>query len=154
MKPIKINNAENMEILNVILSKEHTPIAYQNKLDELMECKCFDTKEEAERFLSTEPIELELYYEKNHGLFAVESESVEIPGFTHSPYSGVPLIDPENDDPDNGITEYSAETITKKLNTYFLDSIIRTASDTSIDQDKKRQEIKDYIMKEIVGYLP
>ena len=154
MNPIKINNAENYESINVTLSRENTPIAFQNKLDELMECKCFDTVEEAEKFVSENPIELELYYEKNQGLFAVESESIEIPEFTHSPYSGVPFYDPDEGKPDDGITDYAAERITAKLNTYFIDQIINKACDQSTSQQAKREEIKNYIMKEIIGYLP
>ena len=44
MKPIKMNNADDYESINITLSKENTPIAYQNKLDELMDIKAFDTK--------------------------------------------------------------------------------------------------------------
>ena len=85
MKPIKMNNADDYESINITLSKENTPIAYQNKLDELMDIKAFDTKEEAEDWINTHPIELELYYENGQGLFAVESEAVERTTI-HSPY--------------------------------------------------------------------
>ena len=77
MKAIKMNNADNYESINITLSKENTPIAYQNKLDELMDCKAFDTQAEAEAWLNETPIELELYYENGYGLFGVESEAVE-----------------------------------------------------------------------------
>ena len=49
MKAIKMNDADNYESINIKLTKENTPIAYQNKLDELMDCKAFDTQAEALR---------------------------------------------------------------------------------------------------------
>ena len=102
MKPIKKNDAYNYESIKIKLSRMNTPIAYQNKLDELMECKAFDTQDEAEKWLNETPIELELYYEKGYGLFGVEEEAVE-ESEIHSPYSGAPLlyeveIDQLNDD--------------------------------------------------------
>ena len=102
MKAIKKNDAYNYESIKIKLSRMCTPIAYQNKLDELMECKAFDTQDEAEKWLNETPIELELYYEKGYGLFGVEEEAVE-ESEIHSPYSGAPLlyeveIDQLNDD--------------------------------------------------------
>ncbi len=97
MKAIKMNNADNYESINIILSKENTPIAYQNKLDELMNCKAFDTQSEAEKWLSETPIELELYYENGYGLFGVEAEAVESMKI-QSPYSGAPILDEDEID--------------------------------------------------------
>ena len=97
MKAIKKNDAYNYESIKITLSRMTTPIAYQNKLDELMECKAFDTQAEAEKWLSETPIELELYYEKGYGLFGVEEEAVE-ESEIHSPYSGAPLLDEEEID--------------------------------------------------------
>lgn len=81
------------EIIEVRLSKEKTPIAYKNKLDELLESGAFDTRAEAEKWLSGNTIVLELYYEKHHGLFAVESDAVSS-GSIHSPYSGKEIVLP------------------------------------------------------------
>jgi hypothetical protein len=83
---IKINDAQNYESINVYLSMEKTPIAFQNKLQELMDCQAFDSEEEAIKWIETTPFELELYYEKGYGLFAVEAEAVENAD-VHSPYS-------------------------------------------------------------------
>ena len=97
MKAIKKNDAYNYESIKITLSRMTTPIAYQNKLDELMECKAFDTQAEAEKWLNETPIELELYYEKGYGLFGVEEEAVE-ESEIHSPYSGAPLLDEDEID--------------------------------------------------------
>ena len=97
MNAIKKNDAYNYESIKITLSRMTTPIAYQNKLDELMECKAFDTQAEAEKWLNETPIELELYYEKGYGLFGVEEEAVE-ESEIHSPYSGAPLLDEDEID--------------------------------------------------------
>lgn len=84
---IKANNSENYEPIMVQLTKDKYPVAFNNKIDELLEQGVFDTREEAEKWLGETPIELELYYEKNHGLFAVESEAIESCSTIVSPYS-------------------------------------------------------------------
>lgn len=91
---MKLNSAENMEFPLVDienghivfkLDKEHTPIAYQNRLEELIECGL--TKQEAENAILTERIYLEIYYSKGLGLFAVDCDAVEA-GTIYNPYSG------------------------------------------------------------------
>ena len=66
----------------------------------------------------------------------------------------MPFYDPDEGKPDDGITDYAAERIKAKLNTHFIDQIINKACDPSTSQQAKREEIKDYIIKEIIGYLP
>ena len=81
---VKLNNAEQYEPIMVQLSETETPIAYKNKYDELIGQGMTD--KEAREFLK-QPIELEIYYEKDSGLFAVESGAVDS-GCVYSPYSG------------------------------------------------------------------
>jgi hypothetical protein len=69
------------------LTKEKFPKAFAAKVDELIEEGVCATKEEAESVIADMEIELELYYEKGYGLFAVESEAVNS-GTVFSPYSG------------------------------------------------------------------
>ena len=101
---MKLNSAENMEFPLVEiengyvvfkLDKEHTPIAYQNRLEELIE-ECNLTKQEAEEAILTERIRLEIYYSKGSGLFAVDCEAVES-GTIYNPYTGELLEDEEYD---------------------------------------------------------
>lgn len=92
METIKANSAENYESILVYLSREKTPVAFKNKLDELMECGAFDNEEDATKWIETNPFEVELYYEKGYGLFAVESEAVDGLSDIHSPYSGAELV--------------------------------------------------------------
>ena len=95
---MKLNNAENYEHLcNVKLTKEQYPIAFENKVSELMEQGLFSTREEAEKAVTEMEIELELYYHKDYGLFAVESEAVE-GGTIYSPYSGELCEEADYDD--------------------------------------------------------
>lgn len=74
---MKLNPVGSEEVLSVSLSRAHTPIAFKNKVDELMEQGAFNTREEAERWVETTPIVLEIYYEKHSGLFAVEADALE-----------------------------------------------------------------------------
>jgi hypothetical protein len=87
---IPIHDVIQMETINIRLDREHTPIAFQSKLKELMDQKVFDTEQEAIDFIESEPIELELYYEEGYGLFAAEAEAIES-GLVISPYSGKKL---------------------------------------------------------------
>ena len=85
---MKLNSAENYEPLDVIkVTKEKFPIAFKNKIDELLSQGEFKTREDAEKIAENFEIELELYYHKDYGFFAVESEAVES-GTIYSPYSG------------------------------------------------------------------
>lgn len=85
---VKLNNSDTYEHLcSVELTKDKFPIAYENKVQELIEEGCADSREEAEAQIKDMKIELEIYYEKGTGLFAVESEAVES-GTIYSPYTG------------------------------------------------------------------
>lgn len=88
MEKIKVNPADQYESIKVILDENTYPIAHQKKLEELMEQGAFRSEAEAKEWINTTPIELELYYEKHSGLFAVEAEAVEdIPHTLCSPYT-------------------------------------------------------------------
>ena len=81
---LKLNNLEEMEVLTVKLSKEKTPIAWKNRVQSLLNSGL--TRKEAEEFAS-EPLDLEMYYNQNAGLFLVECDAVES-GTIYDPYSG------------------------------------------------------------------
>lgn len=152
MKAIKMNNVDNYESINITLSRENTPIAYQNKLDELMECKAFDTQSEAEEWLSETPIELELYYEKGYGLFGVESEAVENAEL-QSPYSGAPILDENeiNQFNDDDKPQYSNDYIQNALNNDAINSIINCANNPQEIQEYKIEKIQNIIFRSITG---
>ena len=96
MEKIKVNPADHYDSILVILDEKKYPIAHQMKLEELMEQGAFDSVEEAKEWINTTPIELELYYEKHSGLFAVESDAIENASESLcSPYSGAEFYDPE-----------------------------------------------------------
>ena len=79
------------EVIEVLLTPNKFPIAYKNKVDELMEQGAFDNREDAEKLVQTTPICLEIIYEKHSGLFAVESEGLECGGLI-SPYTNKEII--------------------------------------------------------------
>ena len=89
---IKINPAGAEETIEVRLSQDKTPVAWEAKVQELI--KNGMSREDAEQAAS-QPFELELYYQADWGLFAVESESLEC-GDVISPYNGEPLVQPED----------------------------------------------------------
>ena len=84
---VKLNGSDTYESIGKInLTKEKFPIAFNAKVEELLEEGVETDREEAERLVSNMEIELEIYYEKGTGLFAVESEAVES-GTIYSPYT-------------------------------------------------------------------
>ena len=84
---VQLNNSDNYEHLcNVVLTKDKFPIAYENKVKELID-ECHVSREEAENIVNNMEIELEVYYEVGYGLFAIESDAVES-ATIYSPYSG------------------------------------------------------------------
>lgn len=84
---MKLNNPSEFEPIDVILTKEKTPIAYNNKIEELVEEGVYKTKEDAEKDNPSFFMQCELYYEKGYGTFIVESDAVEC-GDIYSPYNG------------------------------------------------------------------
>ena len=82
----KLNNADNYESINLVITKEKYPIIFENKVSELIE-ECGVDRYEAEHEVEGTEIELELYYENGAGLFGVESEAVEQGAPIYSPYT-------------------------------------------------------------------
>lgn len=75
---------EEEECIDIYLTPEKYPIAFKNKVDELVELGVYETRKDAEIELRKYPIQLDLIYEKHYGLFAVESEALDL---CTSPYS-------------------------------------------------------------------
>lgn len=91
---VQLNNSDNYEHLcTVVLTKEKFPIAYENKVKELID-ECGMSREEAENAIKNMKIELEVYYEVGYGLFAIDSGAVESCTI-YSPYSGELCDEPE-----------------------------------------------------------
>lgn len=83
---VKINKPGYEEVIEVRLSREKTPKAFKEKLEELMEEGAFDTEKEAIEWIEKTPFVMEIYYERGSGLFLVESEALEN-GDIVSPYT-------------------------------------------------------------------
>lgn len=81
---MKLNNSDDYESIEVFVDPVKHPIAFKNRVASLMESGM--TEEEASEF-ARQPLEMELYYDKDAGLFLVESEAVEC-GTIYNPYDG------------------------------------------------------------------
>lgn len=88
---IVANDIDDVETINIRLRKDHFPKLFQKKLDELLESGAFDNEESATRWIEETPITLELFYEKDSGLFAVEMEAVDTDNIV-SPYSQKTIV--------------------------------------------------------------
>ena len=96
MARVKANPAEKYEGIDIKLSRNSNPIAYQAKLEEFVEIGLYETVEDAEIDNPYIDIELEMYYDKHHGLYAVESGAIESNAESIcSPYTGEYMIDCE-----------------------------------------------------------
>ncbi len=93
---IRANPVGQEETIDIYLNPDQYPVAFRNKVDELMEEGPFDNNEDAETCVRQNPITLELYYEKGIGLFAVESYAVEAEA-AFSPYTCRPIICDEDE---------------------------------------------------------
>ena len=83
----KLNLNAEPEILGVFkLDRDRFPFAWNNKVAELMEQGM--SREDAEDAVSKMDFQLEIYYEKDYGMFAVESDAVECNANIYSPYNG------------------------------------------------------------------
>ena len=92
---VKLNNSDDYEALGadmfnsmntIKITRSNAPKVFQAKVEELLEEGICSTEEEAEELINDMEFELELYYEKGTGLFAVEAEAVES-GTIYSPYT-------------------------------------------------------------------
>ena len=84
---VKLNTSDTYEGIDIVLTKDKTPIAYNNKIEELVEQGCYPDKESAELDNPSFTMECEIYYDKHSGLFSVECGAVES-GTIYSPYDG------------------------------------------------------------------
>lgn len=81
----KLNSVEEYESVGTFKFSQF-PKARAAKIEELLEEGLYDTREEAEAAVDEMEFELELYYEKGTGAFAVETDAVES-GTIYSPYT-------------------------------------------------------------------
>ena len=93
---MKKNNSDNYEHLGLfLLDQEKHPIAFKAKIEEMLINGL--NEEEALKYIKTTPIELEIYYTPNIGLWAVESDAVDNIDI-HDPYTGELLEDESDED--------------------------------------------------------
>ena len=93
---MKLNKANQVEAIDITITKEKYPIVFENKVEELME-DCGMTREEAEAEVEGMVIECEIYYHKSCGLWATEQGHVES-GVVYDPYDGEVCEEPDEDE--------------------------------------------------------
>jgi hypothetical protein len=81
---------EEGDVMEVYLNPETMPEAYRRKKHELVHNSGM-TEEEADRYLLTTPIPMELFYDIDRGLFAVEAEAGEACE-VYNPYTGKEIL--------------------------------------------------------------
>jgi hypothetical protein len=84
-EPLKIKE-ETGDTVEIYLTKKYTPAACVRKMYELVHNSGM-TEQEAERHLETTPVSLELFYDVDRGLFAVEEDAGECCEI-FNPYTG------------------------------------------------------------------
>lgn len=82
---MNLNNSNNVETVELYLDEYRHPIAFNNKLNELIKSGMME--DEARSFINSTPFELEVYYDPFRGLFLVESEACEYTDI-YNPYTG------------------------------------------------------------------
>lgn len=73
MTKLKLNNSDNIESVMVTICPIKNPIAFENRVNSLVSSglSLEEAKEEASK-----PLEMEMYFDINNGLFMVEAEAV------------------------------------------------------------------------------
>ena len=89
-KAIDINPPSECESKTMVLQRDKFPKVYATKREELIEEGL--SEEQADEVLSCIAFEMEFYYSKHNGLFAVEAEAV-ASGKIADPYTQIPCKD-------------------------------------------------------------
>lgn len=76
------------DVINVWLNATDHPEVYQRRKKELIDSGM--SEEDAIKYIADAPIQLELFYSKDQGLFAVESEALESIEI-YNPYDGTEI---------------------------------------------------------------
>lgn len=92
MAKLQINPEGSEEIIEIFLDPLKHPVAYSNKLEELMDAGM--SRVEAQDFIRENSFEMEVYYSSGQGLFLVESEPIAF-NTMYNPYDGNEIPNPE-----------------------------------------------------------
>ena len=146
---VRLNNSDEYEHLcNVTLTKDKFPKAFEAKVEELLEEKVCATREEAEKLIADMVIELEVYYEKGTGLFAVDSEAVSS-GTIYSPYTAELCEDADDETPED-TEEEDEECWSVYVGDVEVNDYLMTRADAEELADEYREDGYDDV--EVVKY--
>jgi hypothetical protein len=93
---VKLNGAENYEPIHITITESEQPIAYNQKIDELVEQGAYPNRGEAKKKNQVFHFDMEMYYQKHSGLFIVEEGAVEA-GTIYYPYDGELCDEPDEE---------------------------------------------------------
>lgn len=94
-KSVKITPQYEEEIVEVFIDKDKMPTCYKGRLENLVEWAGM-TPQQAEKELRQNPIVFEVYWSKDRGFFAIESEAISNAGDSLcDPYTGIRLTLPD-----------------------------------------------------------
>ncbi len=82
---VRCNSAETAEVVSIRLDRNKYPIAFENRVKSNMDSGL--DRADAEKAAS-EPIVLEIFYDPDCGLFALESEAIDSITEFFNPYTG------------------------------------------------------------------
>ena len=91
------HTAEDVEVINVSLSPETHPKFFRAKVAEMVKLGLTqeDAEEDVKKWMSN--FEMEIYYQTNYGVFAIDSDAFEGGQRVYSPFTKTELKDPEDE---------------------------------------------------------
>lgn len=142
----KFNKAENAEVIHVTLTEEKYPIFFNQKVEELVE-EFNISEEDARMQVEGMDFALELCYYKGFGLFAIESEAIELnQSGLFNPYSGEEIEESDEESEIKADVEGLKKRFKDLVKEYGKDGVLETfdsgilLDDSTID----KIEVDDY----------
>lgn len=96
-KKLLQHTAEDVEVINVSLTPTSHPKFFKAKVDELVKLGLSQEEAEADVTKWMSDFEMEVYYQTDYGVFAVDSEAFEGGQRVYSPFTKTELKDPEDE---------------------------------------------------------
>lgn len=85
MEKVKIKKEERGDVIEIYINPDDHPTAFARCVNELVECGL--PRDEAERTVLNQKYIMEIFFEEESGMFAIESEGIDYIK-TYNPYTG------------------------------------------------------------------
>ena len=150
LEPLKIEEIVG-DRLEVLLTESRFPSAYQRKKYELIH-KSGMTEDEACRYLATTPLALEIFYDADRGLFAVEEEACECCEI-FNPYTGREIPNDNLPPKEEKSPEWQLSEITCQLEEISSELRRIWETDSFSPTDEERIENANYSVDDALAIL-